>query len=556
MRRLDVLRGVSASLDGVDVRAERQQQAGRRVDAVLAEHGVTGRLLKFIHNIGPDMDEYSEQWRVIIETTARMHHEERLAADPETLGEYTRLVVAAHFATEHAEEMEADQLQRLMQAMATFYDRHLRPTATDYADGLVDTKARVMAGARKSGGPHLHATAFNEWMADIDVFQHKAARHEYSAADLREVADALAQARLSVQADRGALHAALHGVGRVLQRHHFGPAHLEALEHQWRAYKVNKAVEGRIHDRLVGALQPATIAALAKADTYCWAPETTQAVAAAAESLPGDCALTATALGDLSEQGRCGWWWFQQPVPVQTTGKPGTQEPVVALLWRRGMREPAADTARPPSEFSFASPFRPAPVPMVWFQTFVMATLPTGAGGREQDVAIPTTSWFWRDGQRVDQLDAALREGYTARGARFSGFDTAGLEPTVRASMSFSRFFLAASAWLRQRIVVESVGTGTRQQARQLQRQHQLPEAPKVRIVELRRTQYTHGGSVERVAGDGTRRLTVRFVVRGFWRNQFYASRNEHAPKYIEPHMRGPADAPLKDAATVFMVRR
>jgi hypothetical protein len=59
------------------------------------------------------------------------------------------------------------------------------------------------------------------------------------------------------------------------------------------------------------------------------------------------------------------------------------------------------------------------------------------------------------------------------------------------------------------------------------------------------------------VEGASGRKLSVRFVVKGFWRQQWYATRKEHELKYIESFLKGPADAPLKTASpTVYVVRR
>jgi hypothetical protein len=199
---------------------------------------------------------------------------------------------------------------------------------------------------------------------------------------------------------------------------------------------------------------------------------------------------------------------------------------------------------------------RPEPRVGLWLQTFVMSRLPLG--GRLQDVCIPTTAWIWHDGTRLSQLPSRLlREYDRIYKDGTMGDEYADAEVTMAASMAFSKFFMAAAAWLRQKIVVESHGgTGIRQAARQLQREHKLAETPRVRIVELRRSQYVK--REDAVAMDGTgRHLSVRFVVKGFWRSQWYPSRKEHAPKYIESYLKGPQDAPLKAAApTVYVVRR
>ena len=57
--------------------------------------------------------------------------------------------------------------------------------------------------------------------------------------------------------------------------------------------------------------------------------------------------------------------------------------------------------------------------------------------------------------------------------------------------------------------------------------------------------------------GTGTGRgYAVRFVVRGFWRNQSYPSRGVHAPKWIDSYLKGPKDAPLKTAMRMYAVTR
>lgn len=50
------------------------------------------------------------------------------------------------------------------------------------------------------------------------------------------------------------------------------------------------------------------------------------------------------------------------------------------------------------------------------------------------------------------------------------------------------------------------------------------------------------------------RALTVRFPVRGFWRNQWYPSIREHRQIWIHPYIKGPEDAPfvMKDRAWEF----
>jgi hypothetical protein len=50
------------------------------------------------------------------------------------------------------------------------------------------------------------------------------------------------------------------------------------------------------------------------------------------------------------------------------------------------------------------------------------------------------------------------------------------------------------------------------------------------------------------------RSYQVRWTVRGHWRNQWYPSRGEHRPVWINPHVKGPQEAPLRTGDTVHVL--
>lgn len=529
-------------------------------DEVLTIYRVSDRLREFVESASDDDPQQAEHWAKVRESAADVMSRglDGYVGDAEHMVEYCRMLVAAMSARGNVPD---DELRRLNEAHAGFMMRHLR-AIEDYASTITDTKTRVLAGC----GMDLQDGQFDQWLQDIDVFAAKCARHEYTRADALAVRAELERVCNSWVAKTddpkekrlvNAVRREFDKITAVAERHALGPAHLEALEHQWRAYRFNGSVvaaeansqyarSGR-EAALIGALQGYTIDSLRSADTYCWAPQTTQAaVQAAAEALPLEGAPSASTLGDIATVGRSGWWWFQEPIPLQTTDKPGTEVPVVALLWRYGLQE-----VQSPPDFPQLTP---EPRMGLWLQTFVMQRLPLG--GRQQDVAVPTLAWIWHDTTTLHGLPSRLQREYERINAEGkAGHDSADMSATVSSSMAFSRFFIAAAAWLRQKIVIESVGGQIRQAARQLQRQHNLAETPRVRIVELRRSQYVK--REDTVTDGNTRKLTCRFVVKGFWRNQWYATRQEHAQIYIESFLKGPADAPLKAAApTVFVVRR
>jgi hypothetical protein len=78
---------------------------------------------------------------------------------------------------------------------------------------------------------------------------------------------------------------------------------------------------------------------------------------------------------------------------------------------------------------------------------------------------------------------------------------------------------------------------------RQLRRDSQRKKRPvdDVTVITLRRGR--QGQEEMETTG---RRLTVRFVVRGHWRNQWYASLGEHRQIWIAPYVKGPDDVPLR----------
>ena len=549
-KALEQLMRVNDALANVSVTpAGRKKLAQIHMGIVLAAHGVSDRMREIVARVEDDDPAIAHHWQAVRQSAAKLMAEnsDGYVGDAEHMIEYCRLLVAA-FASRGV--FPDDELDKLNAAADQYLREHLR-SSDDYAPHRTDTLERVMVGCDIATG--MTTPQFEAWLMDIDVLKAKGQRHEYSSQDLHRVRVKLANTgRVLLRDDpRGKelvemLDQQLNEIAKVADRHALGPAHLEALEHQWRCYKFNSGIAPRIRDNAIGALQQYTITALAAADTFCWAPQTTHAVMAAAEGLPKECAPSVSALGDIAQVNRSGWWWFQEPVPIQTTGTP--DQPVVALLWRYGLQD-----VPPPPDFPH---LRSEPRVGMWFQTFVLARVPLN--GREQEVCIPTTAWIWHDGTPLEVLPQRLLREYNRVYADGKmGDDYASPDVTVAASLAFSKFFMAAAAWLRQRIVVESHGgQGVRQAARQLQREHKLSATPRVRVIELRRSEYVKRDDTVQADGTG-RRLSVRFVVKGFWRNQWYASRKEHAPKYIESYLKGPADAPLKAAQpTVYVVRR
>lgn len=323
---------------------------------------------------------------------------------------------------------------------------------------------------------------------------------------------------------------------------------LEALTQQFNSMKINTlALEASIeilhrHDPGLqipshllnsvrdGALQTYTVKTIRRATAFAWSPDTTETVATAAESLVPETVCSDFAVADLPP---AGWWWFEKPIPLQTVMASGETVPVVALLWAKDYdhRDAPRTGSKPPG---------------MWFSTMVK-----GEKGEPQ-VPLPTTAWKWPFGVRLEELQGLFEQEYR------KVYDTtspnnAGLEATCHASYFFSAFLIAASTWLRQRIITRAPAQGGRQVKRALKREYALDEIPTVEIIKLRRREV----EPTEPSPDGiVRHYRMRFIVHGHFRNQWYAKAGVHAPKWIESYIKGPADTPLKDAARIYSVTR
>lgn len=76
-----------------------------------------------------------------------------------------------------------------------------------------------------------------------------------------------------------------------------------------------------------------------------------------------------------------------------------------------------------------------------------------------------------------------------------------------------------------------------------------IPASP-VRVISLRHAVGPNDGS-----GEG-RDYHHQWVVRGHWRRQWHASRQEHRPIWIAPHIKGPEGAPLLGGEKVYALRK
>lgn len=509
--------------------------------------GVHVKIREAVQSVGPDA--YPEYWPGIMAECRRAGAAGMWTGDDAHVEQYVRMTVVEKVGEDTraglAVAVPSTEIEKLREARRSFYDAHMSPTApedADYAKGETDLAERVLLGCDCID--HMTSAKLSSWLVDLDAFHARVDRHEYPLARVEQV---LTKVKVALKARHMTTGREVARIEASLSHHLRGPAQIVALEQQWKSYRmtlttldIDDAYGGTVMGvRRAGISAAAT--ALRTAETYCWAPTTVEAVASIGLDMPPECALSPTALGDLGGPGVAGWWWFQEPIPIQTTSRPADVQPVVALLWSRVIRESGSS---------------------VWLTT--MVDTPCLLDGRNQMVAAPTVAFLWPDGISVGDLPEYLAD-VTARHLKPDGrlLDDDEVAPDIakNAANWFARFYLAAATWLRQRIVTPTPATGVRQMTRSLQREHKLPATPRVSVIELRRREQQMVANARAVGATSStgRTLHFRFVVggvMGFTRNQWYPKSGTHAPKYIAPFWKGPVDAPVKEGARVYVVRR
>lgn len=112
---------------------------------------------------------------------------------------------------------------------------------------------------------------------------------------------------------------------------------------------------------------------------------------------------------------------------------------------------------------------------------------------------------------------------------------------------------LVGATW----IMMQQPQIADRAAVRPAQRDHRAAEnaghaTPTITLVDLRTLRHQADDSPP----TSQRRLGVRHIVRGHWRQHFHSSDNSHRPRFIAPYIRGPRDAPLAETERVQVWRR
>lgn len=267
---------------------------------------------------------------------------------------------------------------------------------------------------------------------------------------------------------------------------------MTAIEMQFAAIKAVDA-KGKGYGDLTDAVTVQHL--LRHAETYAWSSETSAAVWLASKTIPGTASLQHTLMPSAY-----GWWWFDTPLSILGGD-------YCAFVFGDG------DDGQ------------------VWFQSF----LTTNNGTMR-----PSISWSFiiGEGHTIDDFLASVsRDGHKQH---------------AHITVSLLRVFIAGCLWLRQRVVMSSLGHIERHRRKQLARENNAPLPSDVKVIQLRRAESEH---TERTAGSDQVDWSCRWIVNGHWRNQPY--KDDHKLIYIMPFVKGPEDKPLRvPTHTVYQVNR
>lgn len=248
-----------------------------------------------------------------------------------------------------------------------------------------------------------------------------------------------------------------------------------------------------------------------EAETFALDGTIAEAITAAAQTLPDDTTILHHLLPAPS-----GFLYCDAPMPALQRPHDG---PIRGILWTTH-DEIVINRSRSTPDYS------QQPLPGV-----VVTTLSYGVA---KNVMLPEFALSWVFGRSLADYDNNTRYGLQ--------------------NEQIWKFVAALFLFMDQRIVQ----TTRRPAARNVQRRIRdagIDIEPVARVIELRRRDYVKDDAETSEAQE--RDYACQWLVRGHWRNQWYASLGTHQPKWIAPYVKGPEDKPLKQPrANVFAVVR
>jgi hypothetical protein len=252
----------------------------------------------------------------------------------------------------------------------------------------------------------------------------------------------------------------------------------------------------------------AALDVLPKAVPYFWAPEIASIVLEASREYPLDAVLVPERLRDE-------YFWYWGPAPFIH------------------MTAPAQDgsSSQTPIHAIAAGVDRTTGTPHLRVVGF--EHLPDG-----RVISIYATSWLFGEKPGMTEYSTQWLEQHGAIG-------------DDDAPRRMFQFVLAAQQFLSQRILTTEEASPARPVRRRAEKE--IQHVPCVNVIALRAYESHRSSPAERRGVDWSH----RWIVSGHWRKQYHPSTGENVPTWINPHVKGPDDKPLKvDGPRVFGVVR
>jgi hypothetical protein len=253
------------------------------------------------------------------------------------------------------------------------------------------------------------------------------------------------------------------------------------------------------------------IICLKAADPFLWATDPIRACLQASQSLPMDTTLSYANLPQ-----KAAWWYFEEPLPIPTTDSRSNIR-ALALGWF---------TSKKGRYFRIS----------VWNDEQVL-----------QPYALaPSQIWTWLEGETLGQMMTRVCGSHEVLYGTGGRYENVAVKEDVflQATERVSRFVLAATAWLEQRVVTEDRPHIERHRRKEFTRVMNRP--PSLRVVHLRKRE-AHDSSSEHTGEPHKVEWTHQWTVDGHWRNQPHGPQHrERKLTWIFPFVKGPSDKPFK----------
>lgn len=236
---------------------------------------------------------------------------------------------------------------------------------------------------------------------------------------------------------------------------------------------------------------------LALSETYFWSDTICDIITVAAESLPDDTVITKDIVPDI-----CGFTWLEKKIKLQSLNDdemPTNLKPIIEEL-----------------QLSAISWFRN--------ETYMAVTL---------WVAVPGNTL------QAPYYTATFTFGETFQ--RYSGDIAIGV-----------KIFVSSLLFLQQQLLESRVGLPGRALQRRLKRNGTSQNNAQVKVITLRRPHHTSSKYNEEEDRKHVE-WSCQWLVKGFWRSQYYASDKSHRNIWIFPYIKGPDDKPFQPKKETIM---